>query len=171
MNLTTHYLGLPLRTPLVPAPSPLSENLDNLRRMEDAGAAAVVMHSLFEEQLRHADATLHRRRREAAEPDYFPAADEFSGGPEHYLENLVRARQALGIPIIASLNGTTFGGWTAFAREIERAGADALELNIYAIPTDPAVGAEEIELDYLTLLAALKAQLRIPIAVKLVSRS
>lgn len=172
MNLSTTYLGLKLRTPLVPAASPLSETLDDLRLMEDAGASAVVFHSLFEEQIRYGDASLHRHctqgevsRREV--PGYFPGAHEFHFGPQRYLENLERAKRALGIPIIASLNGTTFGGWTSFAQEIERAGADALELNIYSIPSDPDLSGDDIEGGYLTILASLKAQLKIPVALKL----
>ena len=172
MNLTTTYLGLKLRTPLVPGASPLSEDLDSLRRMEDAGASAVVFHSLFEEQIRGEDGTLlrHHTQGEASRAEvsgYFPKAGEFHYGPQRYLENLVKAKQALGIPIIASLNGTTFGGWTMFAREIEKAGADALELNIYSIPTDPDLSADDIENGYLTILASLKAQVKIPIALKL----
>ncbi len=168
MNLATTYLGLKLRTPLVPSASPLSEDLDNLKRMEDAGAAAIVMHSLFEEQIRHDTQTLHHLAEGSAEtPGYFPAAHEFQYAPNHYLLNIGKAKQALGIPIIASLNGTTFGGWTAYARAIEEAGADALELNIYSIPAHPEVTAEEIEMSYLTIIASVKAQVKIPVAVKL----
>ena len=171
MNLTTTYLGLKLRTPLVPAASPLSEDIDNLKRMEDAGAAAIVMHSLFEEQIRHEAQTLHHlaggMESKAEALSYFPEAGEFPFAPNRYLLNLVKAKQAVGIPIIASLNGTTFGGWTSFARSIEKAGADALELNIYSIPTDPDLTAEEIETAYLTIIASIKAQVKIPVAVKL----
>ncbi len=172
VNLTTTYLGLKLRTPLVPAASPLSEDLDNLKRMEDAGAAAVVFHSLFEEQIRHEDQTLQRHFTQGTEsraevPGYFPEAGKFHYGPQRYLENLAKAKESLGIPIIASLNGTTFGGWTAFAQQIEQAGADALELNIYSIPTDPDLSAEDIEGSYATILASLKAQVKIPVALKL----
>ena len=170
MNLSTTYLGLKLRTPLVPSASPLSEDIDNLKRMEDAGASAIVMHSLFEEQIRHETQTLHHLAggMEKAEAlSYFPEAGEFQFAPNRYLLNLERAKHALGIPIIASLNGTTFGGWTSFARLIEQAGADALELNIYSIPTHPEVTAEEIEMSYLTIIASVKAQVKIPVAVKL----
>lgn len=172
MNLTTKYLGLNLRTPLVPSASPLSEDIDNLKRMEDAGASAIVFHSMFEEQIRHEMQTLHHHLTHGTESyaealSYFPEPDEFQFAPNRYLLNLVKAKQALGIPIIASLNGSTFGGWTTFARGMEKAGADALELNIYSIPTNPDVTAEEIETSYLTIVASVKAQVKIPVAVKL----
>jgi len=171
MNLSTTYLGLKLRTPLIPAASPLSEDLDSLKRMEDAGASAIVFHSVFEEQIRRESETLlqHLKGTESLEEvlAYFPEPDDFHFGPGRYLLNLVKAKQALGIPIIASLNGTSFGGWTTFARAIEKAGADALELNIYSIPTDPEVPADDIESSYFTILASLKAQLKIPVALKL----
>lgn len=171
MNLTTTYLGLKLKSPLVPAASPLSEDIDNLKRMEDAGASAIVMHSLFEEQIRQETRTMHHlaggTQNDAEALSYFPEAGEFQYAPSRYLLNIAKAKQALGIPVIASLNGTTFGGWTSFARAIEKAGADALELNIYSIPTDREVTAEEIETGYLTIIASVKAQLKIPVAVKL----
>ena len=172
MNLNTTYLGLKLRTPLVPSASPLSEDIDNLKRMEDAGAGAIVMHSLFEEQIRRDADTLHDRGTPGAVGHAevlgcVAEGGEFQFAPNRYLLNLVKAKQAVGIPIIASLNGTTFGGWTSFARAIEKAGADALELNIYSIPTNPEVTAEEIETGYLTIIASVKAQVKIPIAVKL----
>lgn len=172
MNLTTTYLGLKLRTPLVPSASPLSEKPDNLKRMEDAGASAVVLHSLFEEQIRgeHADLERDLFRGSDSYPEalsYFPVAREFVVGPEMYLEHIVQAKKALSIPVIASLNGTTFGGWTTFSRQIERAGADALELNFYSVPTDADRSPEDIERDLLTVAAAVKAQVRIPVAIKL----
>ncbi len=172
MNLTTKYLGLDLRTPLVPSASPLSEDIDNLKRLEDAGASAVVFHSLFEEQIRHETDTLHHHLTHGTESyaealSYFPEPSEFHFAPNRYLLNIVKAKEALGIPIIASLNGSTFGGWTTFARSIEKAGADALELNIYSIPASPDVNAEEIETSYLTIVASVKAQVKIPVAVKL----
>ena len=172
MNLTTTYLGLKLRTPLVPSASPLSEDFDNLKRMEDAGASAIVFHSMFEEQVRHETQTLHPQLTHGTGSSaealaYFPDPDDFRFTPNRYLLNIVKAKQALGIPVIASLNATTFGGWMTFARAIEQAGADALELNIYSIPTDPKVPAEEIETGYLTILASMKGQLKIPVAVKL----
>ena len=172
MNLSTTYLGLKLRTPLVPSASPLSENLDNIKRMEDAGASAVVLHSLFEEQLRQESHTLHYHLTHGTEsyPEsltYFPEPEEFRFGPDLYLGNIVKAKEEVDLPIIASLNASTFGGWITFARKIEQAGADALELNIYSIPTDPELSSEEIETSYLTILTSVRAQVKIPIAVKL----
>lgn len=172
MNLRTTYLGLDLRTPLVPSASPLSEDLANLKRMEDAGAAAIVFHSLFEEQIRQETETLHHHLTEGTEShsealSYFPEPAEFTYTPDRYLANLEKARAALKIPIIASLNGSTSGGWTTFARAVEKAGANALELNIYSIPSDPEITADEIEMSYLSIVAAVKAQVTIPVAVKL----
>ena len=172
MNLTTTYLGFKLRTPLVPSASPLSEKIDNVKRMEDAGAPAVVFHSLFEEQVRRDRHDLQYyldqgRESNAEALSYFPDHAEFKVGPEAYLEHIAEAKAAVGIPIIGSLNGTTFGGWMKYAQQIEQAGADALELNIYSIPGDPEQSAEEIEASYLTILASVKAQVKIPVAVKL----
>lgn len=172
MNLTTRYLGLELRTPLVPSASPLSENLDNLKRMEDAGASAVVLHSLFEEQIRAERSAVHRHLAAHAEShaeatSYFPDPENFCDGPEEYLRHIERAKASLGIPVIASLNGATFGGWMGFATQIAQAGADALELNIYSIPADPVLSAEEIESQYVTIVAAVEGQVRIPVCVKL----
>ncbi len=172
MNLSTKYLGLDLRTPLVPSASPLSEELDNLKRLEDAGASAIVFHSLFEEQIRHESHTLHHHLTHGTESyaealSYFPEPDEFHFGPDRYLLNIANAKRALKIPIIASLNGSSFGGWTTFAQSIEKAGADALELNLYSIPSNAGVGGEEIETNCLTIVASVKAQVKIPVAVKL----
>lgn len=172
MNLSTSYLGLDLRTPLVPSASPLCENIDFLRQMEDAGASAVVLHSLFEEQIR-----LERDERDhqvSQDPHSYPGAltylskpPGFSTGLETYLGHIARAKESLSIPVIASLNGSTFGGWTTFSKQIEQAGADALELNFYSVPTDNTLSPEDIEHEHLTVLATVKAQLRIPVAVKL----
>src|SRR5450755_2852806 len=134
MNLTTSYLGFKLRTPLVPSASPLSENLDNIKRMEDAGASAIVFHSLFEEQLRHDRHELQYYLDQGTESypealSYFPEPSEFKVGPEAYVEHIAKAKAAVGIPIIASLNGSTFGGWQTYARQIEQAGADAVKLS------------------------------------------
>ena len=172
MNLTTNYLGINLRTPLVPSASPLTEKIDNVKRMEDAGAAAVVFHSLFEEQVRRDRHDLQYYLDQGTESyaeslTYFPEHADFKVGPESYLEHIAQAKAAVAIPIIGSLNGTTFGGWTKYAREIEQAGADALELNIYSIPSDPEQSAEDIESQYMTILASIKAQVKIPVAVKL----
>jgi dihydroorotate dehydrogenase (fumarate) len=172
MNLKTNYLGLALRTPLVPSASPLSDSLDNIKRMEDAGAAAVVMHSLFEEHLsfeRHQ--YLHHLSEEtdgyAEALAYSPEMHQLAVGPESYLDEIVAAKAAVSIPIIASLNGSTIGGWTDYACRIEEAGADALELNIYWIPTDPEVTGADVETRYLEIVSQVKRVVSIPVAVKM----
>src|SRR5664279_1500247 len=164
MKLTTTYLGFKLRTPLVPSASPLSQNIDNIKRMEDAGASAIVFHSLFEEQLRrdHHELNFYLEQSTDLSPEalnFFPEPPAFQVGPEAYVENIAKAKAAVKIPIIGSLNASTFGGWTKFAREIEQAGADALEVNIYSVPTDPKLSAQDIEESYLTILASLKGQI------------
>jgi dihydroorotate dehydrogenase (fumarate) len=172
IDLSTTYLGLQLKNPLVVSASPLSEDLDNLRRMEDAGAAAVVLHSLFEEQI-HLESqdlshNLSRGTESFAEAlSYFPDMADYNLGPEGYLEHIRQAKAALGIPLIASLNGTSSGGWTSYAREIEAAGADALELNIYFLPTDPQVPGTQVEQNYFDLVRQVKGAVTIPLAVKL----
>ncbi len=172
MDLTTKYLGLKLRSPLVVSASPLSEDLDNIKRMEDAGAAAVVLYSLFEEQLRQDRLELHSHLQQGTESyaealSYFPEPDEFKLGPEEYLKHIAAAKKATRIPIIASLNGSSVGGWTEYARQIQKAGADALELNIYYIPTDMDLSGEIVEETYINILKAVKANVTIPVAVKL----
>ena len=172
MNLTTRYLGLELRTPLVPSASPLSQRIDNIRRMEDAGAAAVVFHSLFEEQVRRDQHDLQFCLDQVSDVSaearsYFPEHANFKVGPEAYLEHIREAKAAVNIPIIASLNGASFGGWMKYAGAIEQAGANALELNIYSIPTNPDEASDEIERSYLTILSSVKAQVKIPVAMKL----
>ncbi len=172
MDLSTTYLGLKLRTPLVPSASPLSEELDNIKLMEDSGASAVVLYSLFEEQLRRDRLELNQHLEHGTESfaealTYFPEPDEFTLGPEEYLKHISAAKQAVNLPIIASLNGSSVGGWTEYARLIEDAGADALELNIYYIPTDPTLGSTEVEGTYIEILKAVKAVVKIPVAVKL----
>jgi dihydroorotate dehydrogenase (fumarate) len=172
MNLTSQYLGMKLRTPLVPSASPLSDNLDNVKQMEDAGAAAVVFHSLFEEHIRNESRQLHHHLTHGTESfaealTYFPQLDELTVGPETYLNEIAAAKAAVNIPIIGSLNGSTLGGWTEYARQIEQAGASALELNIYWIPTDPEMEAGEVESRYLEIMKQVKAVVSIPVAVKL----
>jgi len=172
MDLTTTYLGLKLRTPLVAAASPLSEEIDNLKRMEDAGAAAVVLYSLFEEQLRQDRAELVRHLEQGTESfaeslTYFPEPQEFHLGPEEYLKHIAKAKKATRLPIIASLNGSSTGGWTQYAKLIQEAGADALELNIYHIPTDADLSGAAVEQTYLDILQAAKSEVAIPVAVKL----
>ncbi len=172
MDLTTTYLGMKLRSPLVVSASPLSEDIENFRRMEDAGAAAVVMHSLFEEQLRLERYELHHHLTHGTESfaealTYFPEPTSFRVGPEAYLEHIYKAKQKVSIPIIASLNGSSVGGWTNYAKQIQEAGADALELNIYYVPTDMELTSQQIEQTYLDILRSVKAAVTIPVAVKL----
>ena len=172
MDLSTNYLGLNLRSPLVVSASPLSKDLDNLAKMEEAGASAVVLHSLFEEQLRaeaeELDERLNQGLNSSAESlSYFPEVGTFKLGPEEYLEHIREAKKRVQIPIIASLNGTTAGGWTGFAKKIQAAGADALELNIYTIPTDVEQTGGDVENTYLEVLKAVRSVVTIPLAVKL----
>ena len=171
-DLTTTYLGLRLRNPLVASAGPLCESLDNIRRMEDAGAAAVVLHSLFEEQINleshHLDRYLSDGTESFAESTtYFPDMKSYNLGPEGYLEHIRRAKAAVDIPIIGSLNGVSSGGWISYAKKIEQAGADALELNVYYIPTDPDITSSRVEEMYVDLLTDVKRSVRIPVAVKL----
>lgn len=172
MDLTTIYLGMTLRTPLVPSASPLSEEIDNIKRMEDNGAAAVVLHSLFEEQLHMESEALdfhltHGTESYAEALTYFPQVQQFHLGPDEYLNLIRKAKSAVDIPVIASLNGASIGGWVDYAQEMEKAGADALELNIYFIPTDMDQGAEDVEQTYLTIGQAVKTAVKIPVAMKL----
>jgi dihydroorotate dehydrogenase (fumarate) len=172
MDLTTRYLGLNLRTPLVPSASPLSDEVDGIKRMEDAGAAAVVMHSLFEEQVRSELETVqyHLMYGTDSFPEsltFFPKPAEFTTAPEEYLSKIRQAKEAVRIPVIASLNGAAIGGWVDYAKHIQQAGADALELNIYSIPTELDRTAVEVEQTYIDIVKAVKAVTSIPIAVKL----
>jgi dihydroorotate dehydrogenase (fumarate) len=172
MDLSTNYLGLKLRSPLVPAASPLSEEIDTIKQMEDSGASAVVLYSLFEEQLRQDSVELARNLEQGTNSfaealTYFPEPEEFRLGPEEYLAHIAKAKAAVKIPIIASLNGSSAGGWTDYAKAIQQAGADAVELNIYYIPTDMELSAAEVEQNYLDILKAVKGAVSIPVAVKL----
>jgi len=172
VDLSTTYLGLKLRTPLVPSASPLSQELDSIRRLEDSGASAVVLYSLFEEQLRQESAELDHRLSEHTDSfaealSYLPEPNEFRLGPEGYLNHIRRAKQAVQIPVIASLNGRTPGGWTEYAKKIQQAGADAIECNIYAIPSDMSLPGSEVEKTYVEILKAVKSAVNIPVAVKL----
>jgi dihydroorotate dehydrogenase (fumarate) len=172
VDLSTNYLGLKLRSPLVVSASPLSRDADGICRLEDAGASAVVLYSLFEEQLRLEEMDLEYHLNAGTESfaeslTYFPQASEFHTGPEGYLDHIRKAKGSVGIPIIASLNSSTLGGWTKFAADVERAGADAIECNIYYIPTDPRLTAFEVEKTYVDILTAVKAAVSIPVAVKL----
>lgn len=172
MDLSTSYMGIPLRSPIVVSACPLSEDLDNILRMEDAGAGAVVLFSLFEEQIR-----MEEREREAvlaatsdifAEAQgYFPALEDYHFGADQYLEHIRMAKERTSIPIIASLNGITPEGWATFARDMEEAGADGLEVNIFYIPGDIRLSSEMVEQRYLDIIRILKSTVHIPVAVKL----
>jgi dihydroorotate dehydrogenase (fumarate) len=172
LDFTTRYLGLELKNPLVASASPLSKKVDSVRRLEDAGVAAVVMYSLFEEQITHEgqelDHYLERGTHSYAESlSYFPDLDYYNLGPEPYLEHLHRIKQAVSIPVIGSLNGVSSGGWVEYAYKIEQAGADALELNIYYLPTDIDLSGAELEETYVNLVRDIRARVKLPIAVKL----
>ncbi len=172
IDLSTRYLGLALANPLVVSASPLGEQLDVLRRAEDAGAGAIVLPSLFEEQLMVESHDLDHHLSHGTESfaealSYFPDVGAYRLGPDGYLEHVRRAKAALGIPVIASLNGVSSGGWIEYARLMQDAGADALELNVYFIPTDPTVDGAAVEGMYEELVRDVRASVRIPLAVKL----
>ena len=173
MDLTTTYLGMTLKSPLVVGScAPLTEDIDNIKRMEDAGAAAVVLHSFFEEQLRREQLELHHHLTYGTESfaealSYFPEPEIFHIGSEEYLERIRISKEELDIPVIASLNGSNLGGWLDYSQQIEQAGADALELNIYYVPTDLDIPGGEIEQNYLDILKAVKSEINIPVAIKL----
>jgi dihydroorotate dehydrogenase (fumarate) len=172
MDLSTTYLGMTLKNPLVPSASPLSQTVDGIRSMEDAGAAAVVMYSLFEEQLveesQQLDHFLSYGTESFAEAlSYYPEMEEFHTGPSDYLKLISQAKEAVDIPVIGSLNGVSSGGWVNYAADIEQAGADALELNIYYIPTSVDVSGAEVEEMYTNVVRDVKANVSIPVAVKL----
>ena len=172
MDLSTKYLDLQLRTPLVASASPISQELSGIRGLEDAGASAVVLYSLFEEQLHQESLEFERDLNASTESfaeslTYFPQPSEFRTGPEGYLNHVRKAKDAVSIPIIASLNGATVGGWTKYARQIEQAGADAIECNIYFIPTDGDLPGFDVENTYLDIVREVKSAVHIPIAVKL----
>jgi dihydroorotate dehydrogenase (fumarate) len=172
VDLTTKYLGLSLKNPLVASPSPLSEKLDMVRRMEDAGLSAVVMYSLFEEQIIHESLELdhyltHGTDSFAEAISYLPTSGKYSLTPDKYIDHLQRVKQAVSIPVIGSLNGVSTGGWIKWAKHIEEAGADALELNIYFLPNDPNLDSAELENAYVTLVRDVVAEVKIPVAVKL----
>ncbi len=172
MDLSTTYLGLNLSHPILPSASPLTKNLDDIRRLEDAGAPAIVMHSLFEEELEGESHLLDHYMDFGSESygealNYFPELDNYGIGPGHYLDLVRKAKDATAVPVIASLNGVSPGGWTQYARQLQDAGADALELNIYYIATDPMMDGNSVEQVYLDILAEVKKAVDIPVAVKL----
>ena len=172
IDLSTTYLGLKLRNPLVASSSPMCGDVGNVRRMEDSGAAAIVLQSLFEEQIESESDELDRDIDRASEVgaesvSHFPELGHRVMGPETYLSHIVKCKQAVKIPVIASLNGTSLGGWLSYAKQMEQAGADALELNIYHIPVSADVTGEQVEQQYIELVKAVKAEVHIPVAVKL----
>ncbi len=172
MDLSTTYLGFPLANPFVCSSSPLAQDRSQLRRMEDAGMAAVVLQSLFEEQIEQEALELHHALDHHAESyhealSYFPDMKEYNLGPDGYLKYIEEAKQAVAMPIIGSLNGHTPGGWVRYARLMQQAGADALELNVYDIPSDPQVSGEAVESRVIDLVQAVRAEITLPLAVKL----
>jgi dihydroorotate dehydrogenase (fumarate) len=172
VDLTTTYLGLKLKNPLVASPSPLTEKVENVKRMEEAGVAAIVMYSLFEEQIIHEslelDHFLNRGTETYAESlTYFPNIGRYSLSPDKYLERLEKNKRAVNIPVMGSLNGVSTGGWIEYARKIQDAGADALELNIYYLPTDLTLTSDQMEDNYINLVHDVRAKVSIPLAVKL----
>jgi dihydroorotate dehydrogenase (fumarate) len=172
MDLSTNYMGLALRNPLVASPSPLSYTLDGIKRLADGGVGAIVLFSLFEEQLREEAARNIRLVEETAESfpealDYFPAVAEEDVGPRSYLVLLERAVSSVDVPVIASLNGVTPEGWTEHARAMQEAGAAAIELNIYYLPGDPGISGREVEQRHLDVLEHVKSAVSVPVAVKL----
>lgn len=172
MDLTTHYLGFKLKHPLVSSASPLSATVDRVRRLEDAGAAAIVLPSLFEEQIEGESQLLHHYLDYGIDSfaealSYFPPKNNYYVGTESYLNLIRRSKETVDVPIIASLNGISPGGWTTYARQIEEAGADALELNIYYVATDLAQSGEQVEQMYADVVYQIRQQVRIPLAVKL----
>jgi dihydroorotate dehydrogenase (fumarate) len=172
MDLSTTYLGLRLPHPLMPGASPLADSLDTVKRLEDAGAAAICLRSLFEEQItRERDGLVYHMEvtssSSAEALSYFPSAEEFAFGPTTYLEQIRKIKAAVDIPVVASLNGTTNEGWLSYARTIQDAGADALELNVYHIPTDPKETSAEVEGTTIEILKSVKSAVTIPVAVKL----
>ncbi len=175
IDLSTRYLGLALRSPLVPSSSPLTRELDTAHQLEDAGAGALVMHSLFEETVHREQKALehfvHFQSLGHMEADsYLPVPDDYLSELDDYLEHLRALKESLEIPVIASLNGISDDGWLEFAREIAAAGADALELNVYYVAADPEVTGEQVEARYLALLRQLKSEVELPIAMKLTSQ-
>ncbi|HUM28014.1 MAG TPA: dihydroorotate dehydrogenase-like protein, partial [Anaerolineales bacterium] len=171
-DLSTTYLGLKLKNPLVASASPLSKKVESAKKLQDAGISAIVMYSLFEEQIIHEslelDHYLTRGTDSFAEAlSYLPDSGMYSIGPEKYLSQLTGLKKALNIPVIGSLNGVSKGGWTHYAKQIQDAGADALELNLYFISTDTALTSQELENAQIELVAEIKSAITIPLAVKL----
>jgi len=172
LDLTTRYLGMTLKNPLVASAGPLTGELDTLLRLEDAGASAAVFPSLFEEQIEHEEMEIHnfyefQAHSHAESLTHFPDLSNVSTGPEEYLSKLERAKRSVSIPIIGSLNGWSEGGWVRYAKAIEQTGVDALELNVYFVPTDPTATAADVEKQYVDLVARIRESISIPLAVKI----
>jgi dihydroorotate dehydrogenase (fumarate) len=172
LDLTTTYLGLKLKNPIVPSASPLSKNIGKIRELEDAGASAIVLYSLFEEQIEHDQMELYyhttiHNESFAEALTYFPEPFAYNLGPEEYLEHIRKAKESVQIPIMGSLNGFTPGGWTDYAKKIQQAGADALELNVYLLATDINKTSEDIEKIYIDILKSVKSSVSIPVVMKL----
>ncbi len=172
MDITTTYLGMKLKSPIVCSAGPLVEKISNIREMEDAGAGAVVLYSLFEEQIENEELELYHHTSDhdesfAEATSYFTEPFKYKLGPEEYLEHIRKAKAAVDIPIIASLNAKSIGGWTSYAKKMEQAGADALELNIYLLPTDIHKSGNDVEKTYIEIVKAVKSKVKIPIAVKM----
>ena len=172
MRLKTTYMGLELKNPLVPSASPMSREVDTVKKLEDAGAPAIIMYSLFEEQIHHEANELdhflsHGTDSFAEALSYFPEPEDFSRGPDEYLEHLQKLKGAVDIPVIASLNGISIGGWIDYAHKMETAGADGLELNVYYLPTDLKRTSESVENLYVEILKAVKGKVHIPVSMKL----
>lgn len=171
-DLRTHYLGHTLANPLIVSSSPITRDIDAVRIAEDSGAAAFVMHSLFEEQIEAESLDLHHHLEAGAESyaeatSYFPDMRAYNTGPDGYLDQLQRVKQAVGVPVFASLNGTSVGGWVRYAGLLQKAGADGIELNVYDIPTDPAATAASVEDGLMELVRAVRREITVPLAVKL----
>ena len=170
IDLSTTYLGMKLKNPLMASSSPLCKDIATLKKMEDAGISGVVLHSLFEEQINaeslELDKFLSRGESYAEATDFFPDMGRYNIGPEAYLEHIRKAKESVRIPVIASLNGVSAGGWVRYARLMQDAGADGLELNIYVLPTDPELSGDKIEQNYIELVRHVIASVRIPVAVK-----
>lgn len=172
MDLTTTYMGLKLKNPIVPSAGPLTAKIDSIKQLAEAGAAAVVLHSLFEEQIRHEIHELDHHLTQGTESfaealNYFPQVDEFRLGPDEYLDHIRAAKKAVNIPVIASLNGVSTGGWMDLAHQMEQAGADALELNVYYVAADVDLTPAEVEQRYVDVLKTVKSKVKIPVAMKI----
>ncbi len=172
MYISTNYLGLRLTSPIVPSAGPLSADLGNIKMMEDSGAGAIVLYSIFEEQIENEALEFYHHTTEHTEShaealSYFPHSSDFRIGPEEYLEHIRKAKEAVNMPVIASLNGKSLGGWIDYAKKIEQAGADALELNIYRLATDIETSGQDIEKDYIEIVKSVRASINIPVAVKI----